>query len=242
MISDWQTRTELLLGKEALEVLENSHALVMGLGGVGAYAAEMLCRAGVGKLTIVDYDKIHPSNRNRQLLALQSNTGRYKVHLMEERLKEINPELKIKGICEFISEDNIDQLLTEKFDYVIDAIDTLSPKVLLIRKSLEKGYPIVSSMGSGGKLDPLKVTVCDISESHTCRLAYNIRKQLHRTGITKGFKVVYSPEKVSKSSVQLTMGEKNKKSTVGTVSYMPSVFGCIMASVVIRDLIRKGKT
>ena len=237
MIPEWQSRTKLLLGSEALKVLKSSHVLVAGLGGVGAYAAEMLCRAGIGKLTIADGDKVQASNRNRQLIALHSTTGKEKAELMKERLLDINPELQVIAINEFLQVENTERILEETYDYVVDAIDTLSPKVNLIHKTLLKGYPVISSMGSGGKLDPLLVQVCDISGSHTCKLAYNIRKQLHRLGVRKGFKVVFSPEVVSKDSVQLISGERNKRSTVGTVSYMPPVFGCLMASVVIRDLI-----
>jgi tRNA threonylcarbamoyladenosine dehydratase len=237
MIPEWQSRTKLLLGIEALEILKSSHVLVVGLGGVGAYAAEMLCRAGIGKLTIADGDKVQTSNRNRQLIALHSTTGKDKADLMAERLLEINPELKINAINEFLQVEDMDRLLVEKYNYVVDAIDTLSPKVALIHKTLLKGYPIVSSMGSGGKLDPLQVKVSDISESHTCKLAYKIRKQLHQMGVRNGFKVVFSPEVVSKDSVQIIHGERHKRSTVGTISYMPPVFGCVMASVVIRDLI-----
>ena len=242
MIPEWQSRTKLLLGSEALKVLRTSHVLVVGLGGVGAYAAEMLCRAGIGKLTIADGDKVQASNRNRQLIALHSTTGKDKTDLMAERLMEINPELEVIAINEFLHSENIERLLEEKFDYVIDAIDTLSPKVFLIHRTLLKGYPIVSSMGSGGKIDPLRVQVSDISESHTCKLAYNIRKQLHRLGVRNGFKVVFSPEVVSRDSVQVINGERNKRSTVGTISYMPPVFGCVMASVVIRDLISEGNS
>ena len=241
MIPEWQSRTKLLLGSEALKVLKHSHVLVAGLGGVGAYAAEMLCRAGIGKLTIADGDKVQASNRNRQLIALQSTIAKVKADLMKERLLDINPKLEVFAINEFLQADNLDRLLQEKYDYVVDAIDTLSPKVHLIHKTLLKGYPVVSSMGSGGKLDPLQIQICDIDESHTCKLAYNIRKQLHRLGVRQGFKVVFSPEVVSKDSVQLISGERNKRSTVGTVSYMPPVFGCLMASVVIRELISESK-
>ncbi len=237
MIPEWQSRTELLLGREALKLLKASHVLVIGLGGVGAYAAEMLCRAGVGILTIVDGDKVQPSNRNRQLIALNSNVGKDKVDLMSERLLDINPDIEIISVNEFLYNEKMDHLLEKRYDYVVDAIDTLSPKVFLIQKTLCKEYPLISSMGSGGKLDPMQVKVSDISDSHTCKLAYKIRKQLHKNGIRKGFKVVYSPEQVSKDSIQLIDGERNKKSTIGTISYMPPLFGCIMASVVIRDLI-----
>jgi len=236
-IPDWQSRTELLIGKEALIKLKKAHVLIMGLGGVGAYSAEMLCRAGIGKLTIADGDKVHTTNFNRQLIALESTSGREKAEVMAQRLKEINPEIELIVITEFIRESDMDALLETQYDFVVDAIDTLSPKVFLILKTLAKGYPIVSSMGAGGKLDPTQVMVTDISKSYNCRLAHSLRKQLHRQGIRKGFKVVFSPETVSKDSVELVDDEENKRSTVGTISYMPAIFGCVMASVVIRELI-----
>ena len=232
----WQTRTELLLGTESLKKLSSSHVLVAGLGGVGAYAAEMLCRAGIGTLTIADKDIIHPSNRNRQLIALKSNEGRDKVHALAERLKDINPELKLFCINDLLKDTIIDEVLRARFDFVVDAIDTLSPKVTLIAKCLENNFRVVSSMGSGGKLDPLQIKVSDIADSYNCRLAYFLRKHLHKLGIRSGFKVVFSPETVPKSAVQLIDDEQFKRSTVGTISYMPPVFGCIIASVVIREI------
>ena len=237
MPPNWQSRTELLLGTEALQKLSLAHVLVTGLGGVGAYAAEMLCRAGIGSLTIADKDTIQASNRNRQLLALKSNEGKDKVQVLGERLLDINPDLRLTIINDLLRDHKIEKVLQTRFDFVMDAIDTLAPKVTLISMSLAKGYPLVSSMGSGGKLDPMQVRVSDISESYNCRLAYYIRKQLHKQGIRNGFKVVFSPEEVSKSSVKLITDERFKKSTVGTISYMPPVFGCIMASVVIREII-----
>jgi tRNA A37 threonylcarbamoyladenosine dehydratase len=236
-IPAWQERTALLLGSEALIKLASAHVLVVGLGGVGAYAAEMLCRAGVGSLTIVDGDKVQASNRNRQLIAVQSTEGMYKTDLVEARLLDINPEIQITKITEFVRDEKVDKMLETAYDYVIDAIDTLSPKVFLITKTLGKGYPLVSSMGSGGKLDPGLVEIKDISKSYNCKLAYSLRKQLHRLGIRKGFKVVFSSEQVNKSAVQLIENEQNKKSTVGTISYMPPVFGMMLASVVIREII-----
>jgi len=234
---DWQDRTQLLTGTKALTKLHAAHVLVAGLGGVGAYAAEMLCRAGIGHLTIADYDKVQSSNRNRQLIAMKSTEGKNKVELMAERLLDINPRLKLTPAHTFLNEESLDDLLETPFDYVADAIDTLNPKVDLISKTLGRSYPLVSSMGSGGKYDPEQVKVVDISESFNCRLAYFIRKQLHKKNIRTGFKVVFSPEPVSKKAVKLVSGENNKKSTVGTISYMPAIFGCFMASVIIRDLI-----
>jgi tRNA A37 threonylcarbamoyladenosine dehydratase len=236
---DWQSRTELLLGKEALLKLKNSHVLVLGLGGVGAYTTELLCRAGVGRLTIADGDKVQPSNLNRQLIAMKSTIGNEKAEVMAQRLRDINPAVEVRIINEFLHQEKIDTLLETPFNYVVDAIDTLSPKVFLIVKTLGKGYPIVSSMGAGGKLDPSQVMVSDISKSYNCRLAHSLRKQLHRYGIHEGFKVVFSPETVSRNSVKLIDNEQNKRSTVGTISYMPPLFGCLMASEVIRDLISK---
>jgi tRNA A37 threonylcarbamoyladenosine dehydratase len=238
-IPDWQSRTELLLGREALLKLKNSHVFVLGLGGVGAYAAELLCRAGIGRLTIADGDKVQPSNINRQLIAMGSTLGIEKAEVMARRMREINPEVELKVINEFLQEEKLDEVLGTRYDYVVDAIDTLSPKVLLVFKTLSKGYPIVSSMGAGGKFDPLQVTVTDISKSYNCRLAHSLRKSLHRLGIHEGFKVVFSPETVSKESVKLIHNEQNKRSTVGTISYMPPLFGCIMASVVIRGIVER---
>ncbi len=235
---EWLQRTELLLGNDKLSQLCQAHILVVGLGGVGAYAAEMLCRSGIGKMTIVDGDKIHATNRNRQLIALSSLEGLPKAATMGERLMDINPELELTVHDEYIRDDRMIEILNGKFDYVIDAIDTLAPKVFLIYHSVSKGLKIVSSMGSGGKYDPELVRTADLSESYNCKLASILRKRLHGLGVYTGVKVVFSPEKVSPDAVVLTEGDINKKSTVGTISYMPPVFGCHLASVVIRYLIR----
>lgn len=233
----WQERTELLLGKEKLERLSNANVLVVGLGGVGAYAAEMICRAGVGSMTIVDGDVVEESNRNRQLVALKSNEGIPKAEILKGRLKDINPALNLIVLNDYISEDKMAEMLdSQQFDYVVDAIDTLTPKVYLIIESLKKDVRIISSMGAGGKIDPSQVRVADISKSYHCRLAKTLRKRLSRLGIKKGIKVVFSPEEVSKESVREEEG-RNKKSTVGTISYLPPIFGCYIASEVIKDLI-----
>ena len=232
----WKTRTELLLGKEKLEKLAASHVLVVGLGGVGAYAAEMICRAGVGKMTIVDGDKITESNINRQLPALNSTIGRYKTEVIAERLLDINPVVELVTINEFIHDERMIEILDRGYDYVVDAIDTLSPKILLIYHSLQKGIPVVSSMGAGGKVDPTAIRITDISKTYNCKLARILRKRLHKLGIRKGFTAVFSPEEVAGDSIELTEGEQNKASNVGTISYMPAAFGCACASVVIRTL------
>ncbi|MGE5316989.1 MAG: ThiF family adenylyltransferase, partial [Chloroflexota bacterium] len=216
-IPQWQERTLLLAGQEKLEKLHKAHVLVCGLGGVGSYAAEQLVRAGIGQLTIVDGDTIHETNRNRQLPAMVSTHGDFKAVVVAERLQDINPDLKLMVIQEYIKDQRLVDILEKGYDYVIDAIDTLSPKVYLIYHSVRLGIPLVSSMGSGGKFDPSLITVSDIDDTYNCKLAYYMRKRLHKLGIWKGFKAVYSPEVVSRDAVAPLEGELNKKSTVGTI-------------------------
>ncbi len=233
----WLERTELLLGPEKLERLKNSSVLVVGLGGVGAVAAEMICRTGVGKLTIVDGDTVEVSNRNRQLPALISTTGIAKAKVLEQRFRDINPDIDLTVINEFISDERIEQLLdSHPFDYVVDAIDTLSPKVLLVYHSMQRGLKIVSSMGAGGKMDPSLVQAADISGTYNCKLARMMRKRLSRLGIREGVKVVFSSEAIDEKAVRREEA-KHKKSTVGTISYMPAVFGCFIASIAIKDIL-----
>lgn len=234
----WLERTELLLGKEALSRLENAHVFVAGMGGVGAMAAEMLCRSGVGKMTIVDADTIQPGNINRQVPALHSSLHQQKAQVMAERLMDINPDLDLKVIKEFIKEKRIAELLEERPDYVVDAIDTLSPKIHLIYHSINMQLNLASSMGSGGKLDPSQVRVADFKDTYNCRLAYILRKKLRKLDVHGGFKVVFSTEQVPKKMIIPVEGESNKKSTVGTCSYIPAIFGCLMASIVVRDLVK----
>ena len=237
MTNNWKERTELLLGQQKVQMLKEKQVLVIGLGGVGAYAAEMLCRAGIGKLTIVDGDVVQASNRNRQLIALRSNEGRKKAEIMKERLLDINPDLEIIAYSTYLKDQAIlDVVDSSNFDFVVDAIDTLAPKVFLIHYCVTKNIRIVSSMGAGGKLDPSKIQIADISKSHNDNLARMIRKRLHKFGIYSGIPVVFSNEKVDKSVIKLVENEENKKSTVGTISYLPPMFGCMIASVVIRNL------
>jgi tRNA A37 threonylcarbamoyladenosine dehydratase len=227
----------MLLGGEALQRLKESHVLVAGLGGVGSWAAEMICRAGIGSMTIIDGDTVSPANKNRQLPALTSTTGMKKAEVMGERLLDINPELKLRVITEFIRDQRmIDILEEDKYDYVVDAIDTLSPKVFLIYHSLRLKLRIVSSMGAGGKFDPTAIRVADISETNFCNLARVLRKKLHKLGVYDGFTAVYSPEVVDKDLIVRGSDESNKASSVGTMSYMPAAFGIVCASVVIREL------
>lgn len=234
--TDWLSRARLLVGDDVLERLRSSNVLVVGLGGVGAYAAEMICRAGVGKMTIVDGDRVHPTNRNRQLIALRSNEGLPKAIVMGERLININPSLDLTVINEYLKDSRMVEVLDQGYDYLVDAIDTLSPKVFLIRHAVSKKIPVVSSMGSGGKFDPLKISICDISETTDCPLARILRKRLHKLGIREGVTAVYSAEVIDKTKVIPAEGEPNKASIVGTISYMPAAFGIACASVVIRDL------
>lgn len=235
-MSNWLLRTELLLGADGLNKLKNSNVLIVGLGGVGGYAAEMICRAGVGKMTIVDGDIINDSNFNRQILALGSTSGKSKAVVMAERLKDINSGLDLTVINEYIRDERMTEILDSGFSYAVDAIDTLSPKVFLIFHAVKKKIPVVSSMGAGGKFDPSVISVRDISETTDCPLARILRKRLHRLGIREGVTAVYSSEIIDKSKVVPVTGEKNKASIVGTISYMPAAFGIACASVVIRDL------
>lgn len=233
---EWYSRTELALGKEALDRLRRSSVMVAGLGGVGGYVAEMLVRAGIGSLTIADGDSVQASNRNRQLLALCSTEGQMKTEVMRERLLDINPDLNLSVIPEFLRDDRMIEVIETGYDYVVDAIDTLSPKVFLIYHTVSRGMRLVSSMGAGGRFDPTRLAVSDISESYGCSLARIVRKRLHRLGIREGFKVVWSPEPVAKEMIVKVSGERNKASAVGTISYMPAAFGIVAASVVINDI------
>lgn len=236
MENNWLERTELLLGNEKLRLLKQANVLVVGLGGVGAYAAEMIARSGVGRMTIVDSDNVQASNINRQLIALHSTTGKSKSMLLADRIKDINPEILLTVIQEYIRDESTDELLDRGFDYVVDAIDTLSPKVNLIKGCLDRSIPVVSCMGAGAKTDPTLLEIKDISKTHHCPLAHMLRKRLHKAGIRKGFYAVFSPEPVREGSM-ITCEEANKKSNVGTISYMPAIFGCSCASVVVRSLI-----
>jgi tRNA A37 threonylcarbamoyladenosine dehydratase len=233
----WQERTIQLLGQEKFSRLHHANILVVGMGGVGSMAAEMICRSGVGRMTIVDGDTIQPGNINRQLPATHSTLNRDKAVVMGERLMDINPGLELKVVSEYIREERIPEILDAPFDYVVDAIDTLSPKIYLIYHTLQKGLKLASSMGSGGKLDPSQVQVADFGDTYNCRLAYLLRKKLRKLDVHGGFKVVFSTEQVPRDRILSVEDEPNKKSTVGTNSYIPAIFGCLLASIVVRDLV-----
>ncbi len=234
---EWLERTELLLGAEKLERLKGANVLVVGLGGVGAYAAEMIARSGVGRMTIADADTVGVTNINRQLVALHSTIGQEKSEILAARLRDINPEIELEVVSQYIRDELTYKLLdSQKFDYIVDCIDTLSPKIALILGALERNIPLVSSMGAGAKTDPTLMEIKDISKTHHCPLAHMLRKRLHRVGVRKGFKAVFSPEPMREGAMVLC-DEQNKKSNVGTISYIPAMFGIGCASVVIRSLI-----
>lgn len=233
----WDSRTELLLGKEKNECLKTSTVLVAGVGGVGGYAVEMLARASVGNLVIIDDDVVKETNINRQIIATAKNVGTSKVQLMKERISEINPEASVLAIRDFIDEDNVGEFIRRfKPNFVIDAIDSISPKIALIKYCIENNVKIISSMGAGGRLDPSKIQYADISKTTNCALARTVRERLKKQGITKGLPTVFSTEPVKKESIITVTDERNKCSTLGTVSYFPALFGCYIAAYVINNL------
>ena len=236
------SRTQLLLGDEPIENLQKKHVLVVGLGGVGGICAEMIARAGVGKMTIVDADTVDLSNTNRQIPALHSTAGKLKSEVMAERLKDINPEIELIIKSIYIKDEITGQLLDEaQYDFAVDCIDTLSPKVYFIKACLDRKIPMVSSLGAGGKVDPSQVVITDISKTYQCNLASYVRKKLHSFGIYKGVTVVFSAERVDQSRIIETEKAYPKKSIIGTISYMPAIFGCMAASVVIRSLMKQAE-
>lgn len=236
-MEDWKQRTRLLLGEEKMERLQQAHVLVVGLGGVGAYAAEMICRAGVGRMTIVDADTVQPTNINRQLPALHSTMGREKAEVLAVRFKDINPDIQLTVLPVFLKDDNIPELLdAARYDFVVDAIDTLAPKCYLIAEALKRHIKIVSSMGAGAKSDITQIRFADIWDTYHCGLSKAVRKRLQKLGIKRKLPVVFSTEQADPKAVLLTEDEQNKKSTCGTVSYMPAVFGCYLAEYVIKRL------
>jgi len=233
----WLSRSALLLGDEGIEKLQHKHVLVVGLGGVGSFAAEFICRSGIGEMTIVDGDVVDPSNRNRQLPALASNHGESKAAIMQERLLAINPDLKLHVINTFLNPEKCREILENKFDYIMDCIDSVMPKITLLASALAKEIPIVSAMGAGGKMDPTKLRIAYLPETYQCVFASYIRKRLRKLLDTDKIKAVFSTEEMDKNSMMMTDGSNFKRSAYGTVSYLPAAFGGACASVVIRDLL-----
>ncbi|MGN6494083.1 MAG: tRNA threonylcarbamoyladenosine dehydratase [Agriterribacter sp.] len=237
---NWLSRTSLLIGKENLLKLTKAHVLIIGLGGVGSFAAEFICRSGIGTMTIVDGDVVDPTNRNRQLPALATNHGQSKASIMAERLQSINPELGLHAVKTFVNPEAVEKILdAAAYDYIVDAIDSVTPKVTFLKEAYTRRMPIVSSMGAGGKMDPTLLKVADISKTVICPFAQQVRKNLKQHNIYKGIKAVYSPEAPAKESLMYTDGSNFKKSAYGTMSYLPATFGAVCASVVIRDLVEK---
>lgn len=236
-LPDMYERTILLLGKENVDRLTHSHVMIVGVGGVGAVAAEMLVRAGVGRITIVDADTVSPSNLNRQLCALNSTVGLPKVEVLRARFSDINPSAQLKAKELFIDADCIDELITsDKYDFIVDAIDTLVPKCTLIARSLLSGIPIVSSMGAGAKRNPSLVRMGDLWQTSYCPLCRAVRSSLRRMNVKAPLPVVYSTEPADPKAVLTVSGERNKKTVVGTVSYMPTIFGCFLSAYVLEQL------
>jgi len=233
----WLSRSALLVGDDGIQTLQNKHVLVVGLGGVGSFAAEFMCRSGIGEMTIVDGDTVDPTNRNRQLPALATNHGVSKAAIMSERLLAINPALKLHVVEDFLSPQKCKEILQTPFDYVLDCIDSITPKLTLLVTALQSGIPIVSSMGAGGKLDPTKLRVGRLTETYHCVFAYYIRKRLKKMADASGIKAVFSTELPKRESLVMTDGSNFKRSAYGTISYLPAAFGGVCASVAIRDLL-----
>ena len=240
MKKDWLERTELLIKEDSLEKLRNANLLVVGLGGVGSFAAEFLARAGVGKMTIVDGDTVDLTNINRQLPALHSTLDKSKVDVVGDRLLDINPDLELTRLNQFLNPEDMAAIFNgERFDYVLDCIDSVSPKVTLILNARRRKVKIVSCMGAGGKMDPAKVLVRDIHKTQSCHLAKQVRKRLKKEGIDKGVRCVFSSEIQNEDSLKLTDGTNFKRSFYGTISYIPAIFGLYAAAEVINYLIKK---
>jgi tRNA threonylcarbamoyladenosine dehydratase len=237
-MADWTERAELLFKKEGLEKLQNANVLIVGMGGVGSFAAEFIARAGVGKITIVDGDVVDITNVNRQLPALHSTVGQPKVKIVGDRLMDINPKLELTRIQEFLSPERAYELVSPDYDYVLDCIDSITPKLNLILSARRKKVKVISNMGAGGKFLSSKVVVKDISRTDVCPLAKNIRKRLRKEGISKGVKAVFSIEKPDATSVKITDGKNYKKSFYGTNSWMPALFGLHAAETVVKHLLK----
>ncbi|MDP4600346.1 MAG: tRNA threonylcarbamoyladenosine dehydratase [Polaribacter sp.] len=237
----WLERTELLIQKEGIETLQRAHILIVGLGGVGSFAAEFIARAGVQKLTLVDGDVFDITNVNRQLTALQSTVGKSKALVLKERLLDINPTMEIRTIQEFLTPEKAFDIVTNEFDFVMDCIDSISPKLNLLIAAKRKKVKIISSMGAGGKMDVSKVKVAEINQTNNCTMARVVRKRLKKEKIHKGIKVVFSEEMQQEASLQLVEHAKYKRSFYGTISFMPAAFGLHAAAYVINYLLKKAK-
>ena len=229
-------RTEILIGKEGLNRLASAQIAVFGVGGVGSFAVEALARAGVGAFLLIDYDVVDITNINRQIPALSSTVGRYKVEVMKERIYEINPCADVEEHPIFCTPENIDPLIAQsRLDYIVDAVDNVTAKIQIIKSAHERNIPIISAMGAGNKLDPGSFLIRDIAQTHTCPLARDVRKSLRKLGISSGVNVVFSTEKPLKPEEKLFTG--SGKVVPGSISFMPSTVGLLMAGVVVNHLL-----
>lgn len=233
----WLARTALLVKEEGIEKLQQAHILVVGLGGVGGFVAEFLARAGVGTLTLIDGDVVDETNINRQIIALQSTIGKPKAEVLAQRLRDINPQIKLHLRNDFLEPDAAHTLIGLQYDFVADCIDSISPKIALIKACSEKKIPLISAMGAGGATDPSKVRIANITDTRDCPLARLLRKRLKALRIHYKFKAVYSTELPDKSSVAQTDGTNYKRSYYGTISYMPALFGIHLSGYIIRTLL-----
>lgn len=240
MQKNWLERTELLIKENGIEKLQNANLLIVGLGGVGSFAAEFLARSGVGKMTIVDGDTVDITNINRQLPALHSTIGKSKVEVVADRLLDINPKLELVKINEFLSPEKMEEVIdSQEFNYILDCIDSVTPKVTLLLMAKRRKIKVVSCMGAGGKINPAKVMVRDISKTYNCFLAKQVRKRLKKEKVDKGIRCVFSNEIQKEESLEMTDGANYKRSYYGTISYIPAIFGLYAAAEVINFLIEK---
>jgi tRNA A37 threonylcarbamoyladenosine dehydratase len=240
-MGDWLERSALLIGEESIEKLKNAHVLIVGLGGIGSFAGEFIARSGIGTMTIIDGDVFDKTNKNRQLTATDSTINRNKAVVLGEKIKDINPDIHLNIIEEFVVPERVWEILAEfKPDYVMDCIDSVTPKLEWIKACLRLKIKIITHLGAGGKLDPAKVQVAKLENTNNCKLGHHIKKRLKREGINfKRVKAVYSSEIQIKESLKLTDGKNFKRSFYGTISYMPGLFGLYGASEVIKHLVRK---
>ncbi|WP_024850356.1 tRNA threonylcarbamoyladenosine dehydratase [Hydrogenovibrio kuenenii] len=229
-------RSLLVFGEEGVASLIDSHVLVAGVGGVGGFVIEALARAGVGKLTIVDHDNVSASNMNRQIIALNSTIGQNKAVVMQQRIQDINPECRVEVIQSFLKPEDMDDLLSQPFDYVVDAIDSLNCKVNLVSTAISKGYKVIASMGAGRRVDPTKIMMTDLNKTHTCGLARQVRQRLKKQGYKKGLTVVFSTELPKAPGPMEEIEGARGRVVNGTASYMPGIFGLMIAGKVIQDL------
>lgn len=232
-------RSLLVFDQQAMTQLQNSHVLIAGVGGVGGFVAEALARAGVGKLTLVDHDKVSPSNKNRQIVALNSTIGQLKVEVMAQRIYDINPLCEVKTVARFMEPESMPDLVAQGFDFIVDAIDSLNCKVALVEQSFKQGVPVVSSMGAGRRIDPSKIQLTDISKTYGCGLARVMRQRLKKVGIQKGIPVVFSSEIPKEPGPFETIEGARGRVVNGTASYMPGIFGLMLAGLVVQHLAKK---